>query len=275
MTINQSLKIKIIADYLSGMKREDIAKKYGISTGSVSAIAEEFEEEIPDIHKIRAMMIKLNSTGNSPKTFYHAIRLHEYIKNLGLTEVQAEKILEILQEYSFKENYNISDLFDAIINAHVQAHRYGTDLEHLDECVNGKTMLAEAKEDLVRKLNNDIEFLPHRLNIDLAEYQEYQKNKPILQKLMNMAVELDIQNRRNKLLEDDNKKLKSEKQILEIENERLYRLLAQQQQSKKADEYYTGYQQDISNVDSTDCLVDDNNDVEDNTDIFDRPQSYE
>ena len=81
-----------------------------------------------------------------------------------------------------------------------------------------------------------------------------------------MAVELDIQNRRNKLLEDDNKKLKSEKHNLEIENERLNQPLAQQQQGKKADEYYTGYQQDIVNVDSTDCLVDNNNDLEDNTD---------
>jgi hypothetical protein len=87
---------------------------------------------------------------------------------------------------------------------------------------------------------------------------------------MNMATELDIQIRRNKLLEDDNKKMKSEKQILEIENERLNQLLMQQQQqqqqSKKADEYYTGYQLDIANVDSTDCLVDDNNDLEDNKD---------
>jgi regulator of replication initiation timing len=113
--------------------------------------------------------------------------------------------------------------------------------------------------------------LPYKLNIDLAEYQEYQRNKPIFQKLMNMATELDIQIRRNKLLEDDNKKMKSEKHDLENENERLNQLLIQQQQqqqqqSKKADEYYTGYQLDIVNVDSTDCLVDDNNDLEDNKD---------
>ena len=183
MTINNGLKIKIIADYLSGMKREDIAKKYGISTGSVSAIAEEFEEEIPDIHKIRAMMVMLNATGNNPKIFYHAIRLYNHIKNLGLTEVQAENILAILQEYAFKENYNISDLFNAIINAHVIAQRCGTDLEHIEEYANAKAMVAESKKAQIRKLNNDIEFLPHKLNLDLAEYQEYQRNRPILQKL--------------------------------------------------------------------------------------------
>ena len=40
-------------------------------------------------------MIKLNTTGNSLKIFYHAIRLYNLIKNLGLTEVQAENILDI------------------------------------------------------------------------------------------------------------------------------------------------------------------------------------
>jgi hypothetical protein len=120
------------------MKREDIAKKYGISTGSVAAIADEFEEEIPDIHKIRAMMVMLKATGNSPKLFYHAIRLHEYIEKEGLTEEQVEKILEIFQEFVFKENYNVSELIEAIIKAYEIAEKCGTDLEHLDQHINNK-----------------------------------------------------------------------------------------------------------------------------------------
>lgn len=255
MTISNSLKIKIIADYLSGIKREVIAKKYGISTGSVSAIAEEFEEEIPDIHKIRAMMMKLNATGKSPKTFYNAIRLCNRIKNLGLTEAQAEKILEIFQDYAFKENYNISDLFNTIINAYVIAQKCGTDLEHLGGYANAKVMVVESKETLIRKLNNDIEFLPHKFNITLSEFQEYQKNKPIFQKYINMANELDIQCRRNKLLEDEVKNLKIK--VLERDKEI---------ERSKEDGYYTDYRQDMGNFNSTDCLVDDSNDVEDNND---------
>ncbi len=257
MTISQQLKIKIIAEFLSGIKREVIAKKYGISTGSVSAIAEEFEEEIPDLYKIRAMMMKLNETGNSLKTFYHAIRLYNYIKNQGLTEVQAENILEILQEYAFKENYDISELFDAIINAHVVAQRCGTDLVHLEEYANAKVMVVESKEALIRKSNNDIEFLPHKLNIDLADFQEYKKNQPIFQKLKILANELHFEKEITKLLKD---------QIYEkeIENERLKQLLSQRQE--KDDEYITDYQQDIVNFDYTDLPVDDSTDVKDNAD---------
>ena len=209
MTISVTLKIKVIQDYLSGMKREDIAKKYGISTGSVSAIAEEFEEEIPDIHKLRAMMIKLNATGNSPKIFYPAIRFHYYIKNLGVTEAEAERILEIFQEFAFKNNYITPELIGSVIRAYEIAARCGTDLEHLEEYANAKVMVVEAKESLVRKLNNDIEFLPHKLNIHLSEFQEYQRHKPIFQKLKNMTTELDIQSKSIKLLEDklENQKL--------------------------------------------------------------------
>lgn len=249
---------------MSGIKREVIAKKYGISTGSVSAIAEEFEEEIPDIHKIRAMMIKLNETGNSPKTFYHAIRLYNRIKNLGLVEAQAEYILEILQEYAFKENYSISDLFNAIINAYVIAQKCGTDLEHLGDYANAKVMVVESKEALIRKLNNDIEFLPHKLSVDLAEFQEYKKNQPIVQKFIILANELHFEMEITKLLKDQVKKLKTKLHEKEVENERLNQLLSQRQE--KEDEYITDYHQDIVNFDYNDLPVDDSVDVKDNAD---------
>ncbi len=271
MTINQSLKIKIIKDSLSGMKREDIAKKYGISTGSVSAIIDEYDEEIPDIHKLRAMMLKLKATGNNSKLFYHAMRLHNYIKNLGLTEAKAESILEIFQEYAFKKNYDVSELIDAVIEAYKIAARWGTDLEHLDQHVHNTAMVLQANEALIRKQKNDIEILPYKYNIKTAELEEYQRNKPTFQKFMNLINELNIKDRRISLLEEDNKALRSQKHNREIENERLTQL-HEQQQSKKEDEDYPSYQQDIVNFDSTDCLVDDSNDVEDNTDSFDRPQ---
>lgn len=264
MTISQQLKIKIIADYLSGMKREDIAKKYGISTGSVSAIAEEFEEIIPDIHKIRAMMIKLNATGNNPKVFYHAIRLHNHIINLGLTIEKAEYILEIFQDYAFKNNYNISELIDAVLNAFNIAAKWGTDLEHLDQHMHDKDMVLQAKEDRKRKLENDIEFLPHKYNIKLAELQEYQSNKPTYQIFMNLVNELDIQTRINKLLEDEKKNLKIKVLERDKEIEMLNQLLSQQE--KKAEGYYIDYQEDIANLNSIDCLVEDSNDIEDNSD---------
>jgi hypothetical protein len=264
MTINNGLKIKIINDFLSGIKREDIAKKYGISTGSVSAIVDEFEEEIPDIDKLREMVLKLNATGNSPKIFYSAIRLHNYIKNLSLTEAKAEHIIEIFQEYAFKKNYDVSALIDSIINAHLLAQKCGTDLKHLEQHVNNKKIILEAKEAIIRKLNNEIEFLPHKLSIDLAEFQEYKRNQPIFQKYSNLVIESDIQARRIKLLEDDKKDL--EFQVLERDREieRLKRLLSQQ--GEKEGEDYIDYQQDIVNFNSINFPLADINDAEDNTD---------
>jgi hypothetical protein len=264
MTINKNLKIKIIAQFLSGIKREVIADDNGISTGSVSAIAEEFEEQIPDIHKLRAMMIKLNETGNSPKTFYHAIRLHNHIENLGLSMVQVENILEILQEYVFKNNYNIADLFDAVINAYSIALRCGTDLEHLDEYANARKVVLEGIEIQVRKLRYDREILPYKLNIDLAEFQEYQKHQPIFQKYMQMTMESDIKDSRIKLLEEEKKDLQLKYLEMKRENERLK--LRLKQLEKNEGRNYPDYQLDITNLDSTDCLVDDNDryDVENN-----------
>ena len=262
MTINNSLKIKILNDFLLGIKREVIAEKYGISTGSVWAIAEEFEEVIPDIYKIRAMMVKLSAAGNNPKKFYPAIRLHNYIKNLSLTEAQAEFIIEIFQEYAFKKEYNVSELIDSIVHAYYIAQKCGTDLKHLEQHVINKKMILEAKEDVIRKLNNEIEFLPHKFNIDLADFQEYQKNQPIFQKYSNLVIESDIQARRIKLLENDKKDLEIQVSERDREIERLNRLFSQQ--GEKEGEDYTDYQQDIVNFNSINLPLDDINDMGDN-----------
>lgn len=264
MTINNSLKIKILYDFLLGIKREVIAKKYGISTGSVSAIVDEFELDIPDIQKIRAMMVKLSAAGNDPKLIYPAIRLHNYIKNLGLTEAQAEYMLEMFQEYAFKNNYDVSALFDSIINAFTFAQKCGTDLEHLDQHVKNRKLVLEAIEALIRKLNNDREIMPYKLNIDLAEFQEYKKNQPLIQNFIIVANELHFEKKVTKVLKDQLEILKSEFYEKEIENEKLKQLLSQQRE--KEGEEYIDYRQDIVNFDSINLPLDDSNDVDDNID---------
>ncbi|HYG00733.1 MAG TPA: hypothetical protein VD815_11615 [Candidatus Saccharimonadales bacterium] len=130
-----------------------------------------------------------------------------------------------MQEYAFKKNYNISQLFDAIINAFNIAAKWGTDLDHLEQHVHNKEIVLQGIESLTRKRKNDSEYLYYKHNIKLAEIQEYQRNKPTLQKFMNLINELDIEKSRSKLLENQNKTLKFELHKKEIKNERLNQLL--------------------------------------------------
>jgi hypothetical protein len=69
--------------------------------------------------------------------------------------------------------------------------------------------------------------LPHKLSIDLAEFQEYQRNKPTFQKFMNLVIESDIKDRRIKLLEEEKKNLNLESLEKDREIEGLNRLLIQ------------------------------------------------
>ena len=80
---------------------------------------------------------------------------------------------------------------------------------------------------------------------------------------MNMITESDIKDRRIKLLEEEKNDLNLKNLETERENERLKLRL------KQLERNYLDYQQVITNLDSTDCLVDDNDndgsyDVENN-----------
>jgi hypothetical protein len=100
----------------------------------------------------------------------------------------------------------------------------------------------------------------------LAEFQEYKKNQPIVQKFIILANELHFEKEITKLLKDQVKILKTEVYEKEIENERLKQLLSQLQE--KEDKYITDYQQDIVNFDNTDVPVDNSNDVKENYGLF-------
>jgi hypothetical protein len=99
----------------------------------------------------------------------------------------------------------------------------------LGEYANANVMVVESKKALIRKLNNDVEFLPHKLNIDLAEFQDYQINKPTFQKLI---IESEIKDRTSKLLEDQNDYLRIQLQERNREIERLNQLLSQREKNE-------------------------------------------
>ncbi len=204
MTIPNKLKIKVLHEHLSGIKREQIAKNNRISTGAVSMIVDEFRKDIPDIDKLREMAVQIKASGYELNDYFPAIRHINHVKMLGLTEEKAEKIIEEFHEYAFKDNLDVSELVDSILRGLKIAKERGIDIEHLEKHISGRILVFDAMESNIRRQQNDIEVLPHKYNIRLADLQEYQITKPSVDKKINyLTEESKIKDRRIKLLEDD------------------------------------------------------------------------
>jgi predicted transcriptional regulator len=213
MTIPHYLKIKVLREYLEGIKREQIAKNNGISTGAVSMIVDEFRKDIPDIDKLREMAVQIKASGYDLNDYFRAIRHINHVKKLGLTEEKSEKIIEEFHEYAFKNNMDVPTLFDSVLRGLKMAKEWGIDLEYLERHISGRVLVNDAMESNIRRLQNDIEVLPHKFNIKLADLLEYQITKPIVDKKINsMNEDLKIKDMRIKLLEDERDELKSQLQ---------------------------------------------------------------
>jgi hypothetical protein len=229
MTIPYHLKIKVLHEHLAGIKREEIAKNNGISTGAVSMIVDEFRKDIPDIDKLREMTVQIKATGYDVNDYFRAIRHINHVKRLGLTEEKSENIIEEIHEYAFKNNMDVPTLIDFILRGFKMAEERRIDIEHLESYISGRILVADAMESNIRKLQNDIEVLPHKYNIRLADLQEYQITKPLVDKKINsMTEDLKIKDKRIKLLEDDRDKLKSQLQEKVNTNDKLNNQLVDQ-----------------------------------------------
>ncbi len=209
MTIPYNLKIKVLHDYLKGIKREQIAKNNGISTGAVSMIIDEFRKDIPDIDKLREMAVQIKATGYDINDYFFAIRYINQVKRLGLTEEKAEKIIEEFHEYAFKNSMDLPTLVDSILRGFEMAKERGIDMEYLEKYISERVLVIDAMKSNIGKLRNDIEVLPHKFNIKLADLQEYLITKPLVDGRINsMNEDLKIKDIRIKNLKDERDELK-------------------------------------------------------------------
>lgn len=96
MVIPYKLKIKVLHEHLAGIKREQIAKNNGISTGAESMIIDEFRKDIPDLDKLKEMTVQMKATGYDVNDYFRAIRHINHVKGLGLTEEKSEEIIETM-----------------------------------------------------------------------------------------------------------------------------------------------------------------------------------
>lgn len=155
MVIPNKLKIKVLHEHLTGIKREEIAKNNRVSTGAVSMIVDERRDDIPDIDKLREMAVHIKATGYGGNDHFPAIRHINHIKILGLTEEKSEKIKEEFHEYAFKDNLDVPELVDSILRGFKMAKESGIDIEHLEKYISGRILVNDAMKSNIRRQQND------------------------------------------------------------------------------------------------------------------------
>lgn len=115
MRIPPEIKAKVVVLWTKAMSRDDIAHLLGIGNGSVSRIIDQIKSrEVPDIDLLRHIALQIKNEGFELVEVASGIRFSNFIKKMGSSEEEMEKLLKDLEIYCFETEQDFHDFIGIV-----------------------------------------------------------------------------------------------------------------------------------------------------------------
>jgi len=115
MRIPPEIKEKVVVLWIKAISRDDIAHRLDIGNGSVSRIIDQIRSrEVPDIDLLRHIALKIKNEGFELAEVASGIRFSNFIKQMGSSEEEMEKLLKDLEIYCFKTEQDFHDFVGTV-----------------------------------------------------------------------------------------------------------------------------------------------------------------
>lgn len=166
-----AIKLKILDLWLSGISRDLIARHVGIGCGSVSRIIDALKStEVPDLDLLRAIAVKIKSEGLDLTTVASYVRLSNFLEQIGLSEIDLERLMLQIESHCFKTNQNIHDFVVEVDVNFKFASELGISINEVSDLIKHKKKELQTLENetnkrriLIRKYKIDYQKIHGRL----------------------------------------------------------------------------------------------------------------
>ena len=198
------IKQKVIRNWLSGLTRDEIANKVGISEGNVSSIIQEIKDNIPDIDLLRELAVGLKKNGYNLNLFAPAYRQRMMLYDRGLSDDQIDELIQLVDEHCYRRGIEIATFIDRISTLSLFSKKYGRPVEELDLLKQEKEMEIGAKEMLIFNLSvalidkkQELQEIESRIEAALAkegvtqqDILDYKQKEPLVNTIRQLEKEL-------------------------------------------------------------------------------------
>jgi hypothetical protein len=189
-SIPYSIRRSVIKQWLEGLPRDQIAKVNQIATGTVSAIVKRCKEPDPEFILLREVAVILNHHRLDLALFSHLIRLGRLIGKLNTTEEEIEQFVENIDIHCFKKGVAIQEFIRTINEVSELSKKFEVPLGKLPEhLIELRAELSQLNAKIQAMKIQEREALK-RSNLTLEIINEYQREKPIVDRLKATQIEL-------------------------------------------------------------------------------------
>jgi hypothetical protein len=156
--IPREIKVKVIREWLQGIRRETIAKNNDIGVGTVTNIIKDasLQVEYHDMELFRHLAVILKENGLEPVALGFAIRLLKIMEDNGINENQLEPIISDFATYCYKHEKSFEKLIQCGYQALSLEEELGVQVKTLpDHIIRAK----ETLNDLLDKSQKQLRML--------------------------------------------------------------------------------------------------------------------
>jgi hypothetical protein len=114
LRVPDSIRQKVLTQWLRGISRDMIANNVGKSRGTVSMILRQYREENPDFDTLRTYVVSVKNQGANIKELASLMRLDNRFNELGLDQSQVEVFLDNVAEHCFKKEMTTQEFINNI-----------------------------------------------------------------------------------------------------------------------------------------------------------------
>ena len=198
-----SIKKEVIRLWLKGLPRDQIANEVGIGAGTVSCIIKECRQNDPDFDLLREVAVIIKNEGMDLNFVSSSIMLKRELEVNGLNEEQIESLIEKIQVHCFKRGLDVGEFINRIFKISNISNNLDVPIDGLPEYVSQK------KEELygiigkVSDLESEKEDLLKEKNVTMDILLDYEKDRPVAEKLASTKRELEVITKARDTLEDE------------------------------------------------------------------------
>lgn len=186
----ERIKRKVIAYWLSGLTRDEIAKKSGISEGNVSSIIQQAKENIPDIDLLREAAVGLKKQSFNLNTFASANRHRVFLQTRGLNDDQIDDMIQHIDEHCFKRGTDVKAFVERIHNVSLFSEKYACPIDELDELKDEKETKISQLDYQLENVMKEIQDLKSSRQAALAiaglteqDITSFRNNEPLIERI--------------------------------------------------------------------------------------------
>jgi hypothetical protein len=198
------IKIEVIRLWINGLGRDKIAKRAGISVGTVTAIKDEakMQAEYHDIDLLRQTSIMLREEGLELFLLSFALRVNNLMKEYRINEDQLEIIISDIATYCFKNDLSYEGLIEAGLKAIELAKQFGMKVELMSDYLTQAKTKLERLEAQKQEMFNTLVGAQKELDTILAEIERYGREMPLIEQIQKMNSELQEVRQSEKLCKE-------------------------------------------------------------------------